>query len=61
MMSTILNYLRYSGIWAGIVVNPFHWQFGWKRNIDVYDNHLFDNSIHMGPIWVRVIIDDGRW
>ena len=61
MSEKILDYLKYSGIWVGIVFNPYHWQFGWKRNEDVYDSHLFDNSIHLGPIWIRVIIDDGHW
>ena len=58
MMSTILNYLKYSGIWAGIVVNPFHWQFGFLK---VSDDYVFENCLSLGPIWIRVIIDDGRW
>lgn len=45
------NYLKYSGIWIGLVVNPYHWQFGTKK---------FDEGcVHFGPIWVRVLIDDG--
>ena len=53
MMSQILNYCKYSGIWFGVVVNPFHWQFGWNTNQD--------NVVHLGPIWLRVVIDDGQW
>ena len=60
MMSTILNYLRYSGIWAGIVVNPFHWQFGFLKE-SFNDDFIFENCLSLGPVWIRVIIDDGRW
>jgi hypothetical protein len=61
MGNKILKYLRFSGIWFGFVVNPCHWQFGWKRGFNVWEDYLFDNSIHLGPIWIRVIIDDGKW
>lgn len=61
-MKAILSYLKYSGIWVGLVVNPFHWQLGWKKNVGMWpDDYMFDNSMHFGPIWLRVIIDDGRW
>lgn len=52
------NYLKYSGMWFGFVLNPFHWQFGWKEGLEDYP---FDNSIHFGPVWLRVIIDNGGW
>jgi hypothetical protein len=57
------KYIKYSGVWIGIVVNPFHWQFGWKKNYGLFEinDNLFDNSLHFGFIWIRIIIDDGRW
>jgi hypothetical protein len=42
------NYLKYSGIWIGIVVNPYHWSFGVKK----YDT----DCLHLGPLWIRVYI-----
>ena len=60
MMSQILNYCKYSGIWFGFVVNPFHWQFGFREDY-FSDKYVFENCLHLGPVWLRVIIDDGRW
>jgi len=60
-MVKILNYLRYSGIWIGFVLNPCHWQFGLKQTLSAWEDYIFDNSLHLGPIWIRVIIDDGKW
>jgi hypothetical protein len=53
----VLKYLKYSGVWIGIVINPFHWQFGWYSG----EEGLFDNAVHLGLIWIRIIIDDGNW
>ena len=57
------NWIRFSGIWVGFVVNPFHWRFRYdtKGNSDGWADPVFENCLHFGPIWIRVIIDDGRW
>ena len=62
-MVKILNYFKYSGVWVGFVLNPFHWQFGHKTNLNEFPacDYLFENCVHFGPIWIRVIIDDGSW
>lgn len=57
------EYLKYSGIWVGFVFNPYHWQFKYQTKsyeVPNYDN-LFDNCVYFGPIWIRVVIDDGKW
>lgn len=61
----IFDYLRYSGLWFGVVVNPFHWQPDVQyvindalNEIDYYDFYLY---VSIGPIWVRITIDDGSW
>jgi hypothetical protein len=59
-MGKILKYLKYSGIWIGIVVNPIHWRFS-LTNESILENYIFDNCVYFGPVWIRVIIDDGRW
>ena len=58
-----MKWLRYSGVWIGIVLNPFHWQFKWERTNDNDEHlvHVFENCLFVGPVWVRVIFDDGRW
>jgi hypothetical protein len=60
-MDKIFNYIRYSGIWIGLAINPFHWQLGWKSNMDAINTSIFDNSMHFGPVWIRLVIDDGKW
>jgi hypothetical protein len=56
------NYLKYSGMWMGFVLNPYHWEFKIQR-IKPDDmnpkNHGF--MIACGPVWVRGVIDDGTW
>jgi hypothetical protein len=53
-----MKWLRYSGIWLGLVVNPFHWRLKWDR---YSTDNVFENCLYLGPIWLRIIIDDGRW
>jgi hypothetical protein len=61
--SSVYNWLRFSGIWVGFVFNPFHWRFRYetKGNNDGWADPVFENCLYLGPIWIRVIIDDGRW
>jgi len=57
-----MNWLKYSGIWINIAVNPFHWTFrfntivkdelsplGWRIDIQL----LFLN--------IRIVLDNGDW
>jgi hypothetical protein len=56
------NYLKYSGLWAGFVLNPYHWNF--KLEVDppqLIDTYLFHFELYLGLIWIRIIIDDGSW
>jgi len=62
-MKKFYNFLRYSGIWIGLIVNPFHWRFAWDKGLKEWPNDtlLFENCVYVGPIYIRVIIDDGSW
>lgn len=56
------NYLKYSGLWAGLVLNPYHWNF--KLEVDppqLIDSYLFHFELYLGLIWIRIVIDDGNW
>jgi hypothetical protein len=56
------NYLKYSGLWAGLVLNPYHWNF--KLEVDppqLIDTYLFHFELYLGLIWIRIVIDDGNW
>lgn len=52
-----MNWLKYSGIWVGFVLNPYHWKFSWDKT----DAPCFDNCVYVGPVWIRVIVDNGQW
>lgn len=57
------NFLKHSGLWAGFVLNPYHWQFKIKTGSEglLEDEPLYGLAIYLGPIWVRGVIDDGAW
>lgn len=57
------NCLKYSGLWAGFVLNPYHWQFKITRGSEgiLDDDVIFGLGIYFGPVWIRVAIDDGSW
>ena len=60
---TSRNFLKYSGVWGGVVLNPYHWQLKFKSGSEsiLDDDIIFGFSIYLGPFWVRLIIDDGGW
>lgn len=57
------NCLKYSGIWLGFVLNPYHWQLKIKTGSEsiLDDDVIFGLSIYFGPVWIRMVIDDGSW
>jgi hypothetical protein len=55
------NYLKYSGLWMGFVLNPYHWNLKLEYKDELADNYVFFLDAHFGPIWIRIIIDDGSW
>lgn len=61
-MKKLINYLKYSGIWIGLIVNPYHWRLAWVRESKEWpDEYMFENCVYIGPLYIRVIIDDGSW
>jgi hypothetical protein len=56
------NYLKYSGLWAGLVLNPYHWNFKLEVNPQHgIDTYIFHFELYLGLVWLRVVIDDGSW
>lgn len=59
---TFTDYLKYSGIWAGIVLNPYHWEVrGDFIRPDEMNPNNYGLFVSFGPVWLRLIIDDGSW
>lgn len=56
------NYLKHSGVWAGFVLNPYHWNFKLEVNPqhDI-DTYIFHFELYLGLVWLRVVVDDGSW
>ena len=63
LLKTCLNWLRYSGVWVGFVINPYHWEPDFKilRNSEYENWGVVFIELNLGLVWIRIIIDDGRW
>lgn len=61
-LKTLIDYLKYSGIWINIVVNPFHWKLDLSLlHPDDLNPKMLGLYISIGPINVRAVLDDGSW
>ena len=67
-LKNFLNWFKYSGVWVGFVLNPYQWEpdFKLRTNNDMPDSGgnvwgIMFLELNLGLIWIRIIIDDGRW
>ncbi len=58
-----MRYLKYSGIWVTLVLNPFHWQFACYQNKDneFPGPNRFSGTLQVAFLTVRLVIDNGDW
>lgn len=62
MLKTLSNYIRYSGVWVGLVINPCHWDIRIEQlHPDDLNPNMRGFYISLGPVWVRFILDNGSW
>ena len=62
MLKILSKYLQYSGLWFGLGINPYHWDFRFDfLHPDELNPNMRGIFVSLGPIWVRGIIDDGSW
>ena len=59
-----LDWIRYSGVWITVVVNPLHWRFSIDKN--PYEHEWpapdrYELHIQLLAISLRLVIDSGRW
>jgi hypothetical protein len=61
-LKTFLNYIKYSGLWMGVAINPYHWELRFvtdgHTDLDPKQHLVF---VALGPFWIRGVIDDGTW
>ena len=57
-----MKWLRYSGMSLGMTLNPLHWVFKGRliRPNDM-DPSQYGFYFSLGPVWIRVWIDNGDW
>jgi hypothetical protein len=55
------NYLKHSGLWVGLVFNPYHWEIRFDLLTDELNPNTKGFYISVGVIWIRGVIDDGSW
>jgi hypothetical protein len=62
-LKNFLNWFKFSGVWGGVVVNPYHWEPDFKFYTKTDDEQwgLFFLELNLGIAWIRIIVDDGRW
>jgi hypothetical protein len=61
-LQKLLNYLKYSGVWIGFVLNPYHWEVDMDLGGPTdTDPSMYFIYLTFGPVWCRIVIDDGRW
>jgi hypothetical protein len=58
-----MDWLRYSGIWISLVVNPFHWRFSFDNKPDTLLSapNMRQCQIQIAFIAVRLVVDNGDW
>jgi hypothetical protein len=57
----MMKWLRYSGVWITLIVNPFHWDFRWEVIKDEELGRIDTLELQFLCINIRVILDDGKW
>lgn len=57
-----MKWLKYSGVWVSLALNPYHWRisFGYNRPNDM-DPAMHALHATVGPLTVRIVIDDGSY
>lgn len=62
MLKILSKYIRYSGVWLGCIINPFHWSVTFDfLHPDELNPNMRGFYACFGPFWIRVILDDGSW
>lgn len=62
MLKNLLNYLKYSGVWISLGLNPYHWRLSFdSTKPDDMDPARYSYNIVVGPLSLKVVLDDGSW
>lgn len=57
-----MKWLRYSGIWVSLAINPLHWRIACEVSGPTdMDPAMYSGYVSMGPLTIRIVIDDGSY
>ena len=56
-----MNWLKYTGIFITVTVNPCHWRLGLEYGKDELGPNSWSGRINMLFIGIHIVIDDGQW
>lgn len=57
-----MNWLKYSGVFATLTLNPYHWRLGaeWGKD-DLCGPKSWTLKVNILFLGVHIVIDDGQW
>lgn len=62
MINKIYNWIRYSGVWVTLIVNPLHWRFNWEViKPDDLNPSMYQLDFQLFFLRVLIVFDDGSW
>ena len=62
MLKILSKYVKYSGVWVGLVINPYQWDVRFEfLHPDELNPNMRGFFVSFGPVWLRAILDDGSW
>jgi len=62
MVKNFINWLKYSGVWCTIILNPFHWSFSWEVvKQDPLNPKMTQLDFKLGPVRLLIVFDNGEW
>lgn len=62
MIKSVYKWLKYSGVWVTIIVNPFHWKLWWNSFVpDEFSRFGERIEIQVLFLNVRIVLDNGDW
>ena len=59
-----MNWIKYSGLWITLIINPLHWQFSYLNNPTANEWPAPNCNEHILQILMfsfRLVIDNGDW
>jgi hypothetical protein len=57
-----MKWLKYSGLWVTFALNPMHWRISFEvQNPSDMDPAMTKIIGTVGPLTIRIVIDDGSY